>query len=253
MEDRWFWTGFIAMVAGAAIFLLYALVLRREDRHHALLAFAVAFIGMAAYYALVTAFGRFWSDDHPVYLPRFIDWAITAPLLLISLLMIGVHPLISPDKARSRLTAWGTIVGAAILMVLTSLFAVLNQGTERLVWFILSCLTLVGVLVGIWGYGLWPAHRAGLAARRLYSLLAAILTTLLISYFVVGALGGAGAERLALDTENTAYTVLDISSHVLFNLILVGGIIQMTRRVRPTYDESVIEASARVSRTRHKI
>ncbi|MEX0620314.1 MAG: bacteriorhodopsin, partial [Solirubrobacterales bacterium] len=165
-------------------------------------------------------------ESRLVYFARYIDWMFTTPLLLIGLLGVGLAAVKSAgEDVRQRTGLVAGVIGADILMIVTGLFGALSlDSTHKYVWFIVSCVFFLAVLVVVWGPVRASAKAQGGAVGALYNKLLYILTGLWFVYPVLWLLGTEGTETISLDSEVAVFAVIDLLAKVGFGLVLVTGV-----------------------------
>lgn len=84
--ETWLWIGCAGMALGAIAIFALGSRLRAEDRHHAMVAFFITLVAACAYLALATGLATITVGGHSARIPRYADWLVTTPLLLLSLL-----------------------------------------------------------------------------------------------------------------------------------------------------------------------
>lgn len=160
------------------------------------------------------------SDEKPhwecrqVLWPRYADWAITTPLLLLDLcLLAGI------DGAATVVA-----ILADVAMVLTGLFAALaaREGV-RWAWYAMACAAYVVVIyvVGIGGLRKQKAARdQGSGVARVWTFLAVWTLVIWTLYPIIWGFAE-GANKMSVDKEIIAYAILDILAKPVFGLVLL--------------------------------
>lgn len=146
-----------------------------------------------------------------VFYARYIDWAVTTPLLLLDLSFLaglnGANILVA--------------IVADLVMVLTGLFAAFgHNGGTKWGWYAMAC---VAYLVIVYQLAI-PGRRAVKArdsgTTKLFASLGIFTLVLWTLYPIVWGLAD-GARQWSVDTEIIAYAVLDILAKPVFGFWLL--------------------------------
>ncbi len=240
-QETWLWIGTAGMALGAILILVLGRGLGKHS-HHAVASFFVCAIAACFYLlmaqgqgdVIVTAKDVVLTNEglavdvesRLVYYARYIDWAFTTPLLLIGLLGVGLAAVKSAgEEVRQRTGLVAGVIGADILMIVTGLFGALSlDSTHKYVWFIVSCVFFLAVLVVVWGPVRASAKAQGGGIAALYDRLLFILTGLWFVYPVLWLLGTEGTETISLNSEVAVFAVIDLLAKVGFGVVLVTGV-----------------------------
>ena len=242
----WLLLGAVSLGVGAVIISFLMASLRREDHHHGSVALVIPIIAASAYFAMSQ--GQLlvpYQPDHTSYLPRYIDWSITTPLLLLSLVWVGLPPAAGHASFREHFMLIGSAILADFYMIVTGVFADLSPaGPVRWAWYILSCGAFLVVLYMIWGRWRAEIGRVGGAAQlQAYTSLATLLTVLWLLYPVVWVVGSTGLKIIPVGAETGAYTILDVVAKVGFGIGVLLAIKRLAAVGRPAFEESTVEAT----------
>lgn len=151
-----------------------------------------------------------------VQLPRYVDWLITTPLLLLDVILLA-KPLL--DKG------WGwdamTVVGFDMVMIVAGVISALVGGSDRWVWFWVS--TAAFAVVGSYVVLLFLRARAITEPRVTAKLrvVTAYLSVFWLIYPFVFALYYGGV--ITAGTEALVYMLLDLGAKVGFGFLLLLG------------------------------
>ncbi len=237
LEPLFLWIGTAAMALGAALFLFVSFRARAEDRHHYLTSFLIVLVAATAYFAMSIGQTHVTlSDGHSIYYARYIDWAITTPLLLLGLATIGMTAI---SVNRTLVYA---MLASDVYMILTGLAGALSVDHSRWLWFVFSCGGFSAVLAILWG----PIRAEARARGRetVYVRLARVLTILWIVYPLEWVLGEEGVRAISSATETVIVAIVDIAAKVAFGYLSLravdalppaieeGGTIVSSERVR---------------------
>lgn len=203
--------GFVVMsVASLAVFAHGSK--RPAIRDHSYMHSAVAFIAATAYLAMTLDIGTVVNADGvPTFTPRYADWALTTPLLLVGLAMTAI---------RGRRDATGFVVALVtldVVMILAGLASSLTASPPlRLLWFAWSSAAFLGVLYVLW-VPLRRFSRSGDGAfDRAYRAKLVFLTVVWCFYPLVFAAGPEGLRLIATETSVWAILVLDVVAKVVY-------------------------------------
>lgn len=255
VNETWLWIGFAGMAAGAILIAMIGTTLPAKERHHAIASFFVCLIATAAYFAMATGAGSLESGRGiEVFFARYVDWAFTTPLLLVGLLMVGLPSLRGGgEDGRERNALIGGVIAADVFMVVTGFVAALTgDETNRYVWYGLSCLGFLIVLVAVWGPVYTAAKKQGGETKKLWVTLASVLTVLWFIYPIVWILGTEGQAIIDLKAEITIFAIVDLLAKVGFGLLLVTGVKKIYSKRPARRNSSSRKSTARKSTARRK-
>jgi len=214
MDQTAFLTGFTVM--SLASLAIYANGSKAPpSRHHTLLHSAVPFIAATAYLAMAFGIGTlFKADGSATYFARYMDWAVTTPILLSGLVLLAFHERGRTGEVGGYLTA---IIVLDVLMIVTGLISSLAEvPLAKWVWYFWSCVAFLGVL-----YLLWGPLRAMAVERRgaLGTAFGRNLTFLTVIWFLYPLVFLVGPEGLKIITDPAsvwAILVMDIVAKVVY-------------------------------------
>ena len=216
----------MCMAAGLIAFISMSFRAREGDKHHFLTSILIVLIATASYFAM--AAGETYltlADGHHIVIARYIDWALTTPLLILGTATIGIRSL-SVDKTR----IYGAIA-ADIFMILTGLAGGLCTDASRWGWYAFSSIAFVAVLLLLWLPLRAEATRIG--RGRVYTRLIAVLSVLWVQYPIVWLLGDEGLRVMPSAPQTLWYTVLDVLAKVAFGFLSL----QTVMKLRPAIEE----------------
>jgi bacteriorhodopsin len=239
----WLWIGAGFQIVGFLAVVAIASRMRKEDQSHVVPAIFVNLIAACAYFAMAT--GQLdirVGHDHVMELPRYLDWLITTPLLVTSLSLVALPSIRHLARSRERSALVGGLIGAQALLILTGIFATLQTTSSvKWSWYGISCAFQLVVWWLQWG----PIRRSsaahGGAQHRLYTRLLAYLTTLWLAYPVVWALGSTGADIWGRTPDDAIYMGLDTLAKTVFNVILLTGILRLSRTVATVQGHDTVD------------
>jgi len=217
MASASLWVGEMCMGFAVIAFTLMGLRARAGDKHHYLVSILIVMIATASYFAMSIGQTHLTlSDGHGIFIARYLDWALTTPLLILGTATIGIRSLGS-DKTH----VYGAIA-ADIFMILTGFAGGLSVDNSRWVWYAFSCIAFVAVLLLLWGPLRAQATLAGRGA--IYRRLILVLTVLWIQYPFVWLLGGEGFRVLPSGPETLWYSALDVIAKVVFGFLSLAAV-----------------------------
>ncbi len=153
---------------------------------------------------------------HRAFIPRYVDWSITTPLLLLDIILFA-KPLLNKGWEWDAVT----IAGFDVIMIVTGVVSALLAGTDRWFFFWAS----VGAYAVVSGYVITLLLKAPrIPERRVAGKLRTLtgyLSVLWLIYPFVFALYFGGV--LDGTTEDIFYMVLDVLAKVGFGFILLLG------------------------------
>ncbi len=226
MEPVTLWSSEVCMAFGAVACTVMSLRARSQDRHHYLISIVVCLVATASYLAMALGQTRVeLSDGHAVIVARYVDWALTTPLLLLGTATIGMGAL-AVDKTLAY-----AAMAADVFMIGTGFAGAASSDRSRWIWFAYSCIAFCAVLVLLWG----PIRRraAEQGREKPFVALIAILTALWIQYPFVWLLGDEGARVLGHAAATLWYSVLDVAAKVPFGFVSLATV----RSLPPAIEE----------------
>ncbi|KAH6692113.1 hypothetical protein BKA61DRAFT_637712 [Leptodontidium sp. MPI-SDFR-AT-0119] len=146
-----------------------------------------------------------------VFWARYVDWALTTPLLLLDLAFLA-------GMNGANITV--TIV-ADLIMVLTGLFAAFGHTEgQKWGWYTMGCAAYLVIV-----YQLVVPGRRAVAAKsnstaKLFASIGGFTLILWTLYPIVWGIGD-GARKWSVDTEIIAYAVLDVLAKPVFGFWLL--------------------------------
>ena len=207
---------YVAVMAASA---LYIFVLSRDPRgvpkyKYLIHIFVVVWSGLA-YTALALGQGTVDVGGETVYFARYIDWVVSTPLLLLSLVLTGHYTL----KLEGPITAG--LLGSQVIMILTGLVGDLSTGPARWVWYLAGCVALFIVIRLMWSELYVKAREQGPELTQAYKGSAVFLTVQWLLYPTVWAIGTPGLGLIDAAATTAFFIFLPIiskSGFALYNL-----------------------------------
>jgi len=211
--------GFVGMAAGTLYFLLEKPELKAQHRNVAVYAAIITFVASIMYYNMMNlALAGDVGSTMPL---RYIDWIITTPLLLLE---FGLIAAIAGSVKKGLIAR---LMVADVIMIVTGYLGELSNSGEAMtyVWFILSCLAWIWIIVEVFGL---KASGTGYAAKAVNTMKWFViigwsiypLGTAIQEFMTVGA---ADAKSIASAGLIAAiiYIVADLTNKVIFGIVAV--------------------------------
>ncbi|KAM7190424.1 opsin-1 [Naviculisporaceae sp. PSN 640] len=226
---RTLWVVFALMVVSSGLFALLSWNVPVSKRIYHVLTTLTAIIASLSYFALASGDGEAYNcvtvrDVHKnvpdtfhevcrqVYWARYVDWALTTPLLLVQLsLLAGI------DGAHTLMA-----VIANVIMILTALFSAFGtHGTAQTWgWYAISCISYLFVIWHVALHGTRMVRNKGTGVSKLFGSLGLFTLVLWTAYPIVwGVING--SHKPSVDTEIMIYAVLDILAKPVFGFWLL--------------------------------
>ncbi len=177
--------------------------------------FVVIWSGLA-YTALALGQGTTEVGGESVYFARYIDWVVSTPLLLLSLVLTGHYTL----KLEGPITAG--LLGSQVIMIVTGLVGDLSTGTARWVWYLAGCVALVIVLRLMWSELYVKAEEQGPELTQAYKGSAVFLSVQWLLYPTVWAIGSPGLGLISEAATSAFFIFLPIISKSGFAFYNLG-------------------------------
>lgn len=237
---NWLQIGLWGMIFGTISIGLIGVTLRREDRSHVYLAGWITLLAATAYYAMTVGFGTFTINGQTVQLARYADWIVTTPLLLISLITLGLPSGKSPNRNSILFGA----VGLDVYMILTGVFASLTA--DKWPWYVFSCFALVFIAYMLYGVVLSESREVAKSQiSGMYLTFTLALSSLWLAYPAVWYLASSGVGAISYSTEIGLYAVLDLTAKAVFGIALLLNIKRLASTTKAKSGESTLEAVAK--------
>jgi sensory rhodopsin len=208
----WFWLGTLGMAVGTVFPLWRLATERRYSRHYAVLASVTGFAALA-YLAMAFDLGKVQVGEAALFLPRYIDWLVTTPLLVLYLGM-----LCRPDRK-----VYAALVGVDVLVIGSGVVAGLLSKPYSYVAYLVGCVAYVGLLSLLLAVLPRQATLHGDRVSAVFTKLRNLTVVLWTIYPVVWILGPLGVGLLQTGTEVMVVTYLDLISKVGFVFMAVNG------------------------------
>jgi len=226
---RTLWVVFIIMVISSAVFAGLAWKVPVQKRFFHVITTLITVIASLSYFAMATGHGvtlhriviHEQHDTVPdtwhvilrhVFFARYIDWAITTPLLLIDLAALA---------GLSGASIF-TIIVADLIMIFSGLFSAFGRGDspQKWGWYAIGCLSFLVVVYHLVIHGRNSAIRKSSNVGNFYTSIATFTIVLWTLYPIIWGVAD-GARKLTVDREIIAYAILDILAKPVFGTWLL--------------------------------
>ncbi|TXN34573.1 rhodopsin [Methylobacterium sp. WL30] len=231
------WATALVMLAGGLLILATGKRRTSSEGLHTVLHGIVPIIAACSYLAMATGQGLVMLPTNEAvavgaatptrvfYFARYIDWAFTTPLLLVSLGFTAMRHL--PKRH-------GAIVGAVladVMMIVTAFaFGASELGWTKWTWFIVSCVAFLGVYYAIWK----PQMEANTLERddvqATYKRNATILSVVWLVYPVILAVAPDGLNIVSDAVSVLVIAILDVIAKVIYGYMSVMSDTKATER-----------------------
>lgn len=223
----WLWLGFIGMSLGTVIIATFWRRFKPEHRFHVILALIVTTIAAASYYAMASGQGVAVFAGEQIFFARYIDWLLTTPVLLLSLILVGLPAVSDPEKRRQRNGLIGAILFADIAMITTGAIANFSQTVQdQTVWYLASIAWFLVIIWLLFNHVRSEALKSNAKNAKTYLSLLAFLSFVWVWYPVVWLLGDSGWAVIGTSAETAIYAVLDVTAKAVFGIALLAMIVK---------------------------
>ena len=218
-EATWLWTGCIGMALGAVALFVVGKHRTQDEEGHTILHVVVPVIASLSYFAQATKQGSVVLPDGREFLfARYVDWAVTTPLLLLGLTMTALH------GAHRRPGLVAAILGADVLMIVTGGFYAASVATgPKWIWYLVSCGAFLAVLAGLFGPLRREARARDSVRRTEYGKDATLLAVLWLIYPVLDLLGDSGLRVWGPTATSASITLLDLTAKIVYGFVILAS------------------------------
>ncbi len=229
----WLWIGVIGMSIGLVL-LFFPMQKNKSvsEQGDSIAHFLVPMIAMTLYLLMALGHGSVTLPSGRVfYFARYIDWSITTPLLLLSLVSGAVQ-----GHKRKRGALIAGLVLSDVYMIVTGLVAGWTDDPTLKWWFYaVSCLAFLAIYALLFG----PFRELSLASPKgaLYRKKAIVLAVVWFAYPIVFLVGQEGLRLWSPLVDAVLFTCLDLIAKVAYGLWAVS-MVQHTGDVNEELPES---------------
>ncbi len=237
--EGWLWIGTAGMLVGAVLLFIYLLSNKVGREEGDLMShFYVPLIAFTLYLLMALGVGAMTTSTGRVfYFGRYIDWIITTPLLLWSLVSSGLQ-----GTGVKRPTLIFGLLAADVYMIATGFVAGLTDNmTVKWSFYITSCiafLAIYGLLFGPFRKLIHAGPNAADFVRK-----ASVLSLVWFAYPVVFIFGQEGLRLWSAQVDAACFTILDLTAKVLYGLWAVS----LMKKSEPRFAENYSPMVARTS------
>ena len=228
------WATTIIMLVGGLLILAKGKHRTPSEGLQTMLHGVIPIIAACAYFAMATGQGSIMLPSHGdtgvagmriFYFARYVDWAFTTPLLLLSLGMSAMH---AGHKRAGLLLGAGL---ADLLMIVTAFaFGASETGWTQWTWFAVSCAAFLGVYYVIWMPQMAVNRLERDDVQAAYLRNATVLSVLWLIYPLILAVAPDGLGIVSDPVSVLAIGVLDVLSKVAYGLMSVASDAKATER-----------------------
>jgi len=226
--DNTLWVVFVLMLLSTIAFAVMAYRTPVQKRLFHILAAFITTFATISYYSMACGDGasmittiikethKHVPTTHTIYIrevfwARYVDWALTTPLLLLDL------SLLAGLSGANILVA----IVADLVMVLTGLFAALgNKDSQSWGYYAMGCVAYLVIIYLLAVPGRRSALKKEPSAKKFTAAISIFTLVIWTVYPVIWALGE-GSRRISVDAEIIAYAVLDILAKPVFGAWLL--------------------------------
>ncbi|KAH7026157.1 uncharacterized protein B0I36DRAFT_248519 [Microdochium trichocladiopsis] len=223
---RALWVVCVLMGLSSVAFYIMAARVPVQKRLFHVITASITTIAFLSYFAMATGDGLSWHSTvvkttksgvvedivkRQVFWARYVDWALTTPLLLLDLtLMAGLN------GADILVT-----VGADVIMVLTGLFAAFGStGTQVWGWYTIACVAYIAIVYNVAFNGRRAVQGKDSKTKAFYGGISLFTLLLWTAYPIVWGIAD-GSRKIGVDGEILAYAVLDVLAKPVFGFWLL--------------------------------
>lgn len=226
---RTLWVVFIIMVLASAAFTVMAWRVPVSRRLYHIITTLITIIASISYFGMATKHGsslhHIYKTEHHNHVPnthkdifrqifwaRYVDWALTTPLLLLDLCLLaglsGAHILMA--------------ILADVIMILTGLFAAYGSenNPQKWGWYTIACIAYLVILWHLIVNGRAEVMNKSSKVAKFFAAISGYTILVWTAYPIIWGVGD-GARILSVNQEIIAYAVLDILAKPVFGAWLL--------------------------------
>jgi len=208
-----FWVGAIGMLVGTVVFAWAGRDATAGERRYYLTLIGISGIATVAYVLMALGVGWFSVGERTVFIPRYVDWILTTPLIVLFLgLLAGI------DRRKFAIA-----IGLNTVVMVAGMVAALLPGTTRFVLFALGAVSFVGLVYYLYGPMTASARAQADGIEKLYVRLRNLTAVLWSIYPLIWVLGPPGLDLLTATVGTTLVVYLDLVTKVGFGLIALDA------------------------------
>ena len=227
------WITAAIMLIGGLAYTARALSARPEVGHFYYITALIPLIAATLYMVMAAGFGGLNQSGHVFLFGRYIDWAVTTPLLLLDLALFTL-----PPRTPGRIGIIVALLASDVFMILTGLGASAIRTNFRWALFGFSCAGFLAVIYFI-GAKLTPAAtERSEETRRSYKVLSGSLLALWVCYPIIWVLGKEGFGVFPFFVEILLFAILDVVAKVGWGGLLLSHVESREQSTRSYADVS---------------
>lgn len=208
-----FAVGALGMVAGTLAFAWGGYSAPAGKRRFYATLVAISGIAAVAYGLMAMGVGWLAVGDRTVFVPRYVDWLLTTPLLVLYLGMV----------AGSDRRQYTTVVALDAVVMGTGLVGATLPGVERYALFAAGSVAYLALLYYLLGPMTARARTRPAGAESLYVRLRNLTVVLWTVYPIIWVLGPPGLDLLTMTMDVALVVYLDVTAKVGFGLIALDA------------------------------
>lgn len=210
--EQWAFVGMLALIAGTLPSLYYFIKDPQNKRYYGILA-AITGIAATSYTLTALGIGTIPVDGANFYLPRYVDWLLTTPLLILYMALL----------CKPGTKIYALLIGLDVALILFGVAAILTQGALSLALFSAGTVAYLALayllVVELPQRGNFETDRVEIVFSKLRNVTVVLWTM----YPIVWLLAPVGFELLLPSTEMMVIVYLDIITKVGFAILALFG------------------------------
>lgn len=228
-----FWLGAVGMALGTAAFAWGGRGTTGSERRYYLTLIGISGIAAVAYTIMALGLGWVAFDGRTIFVPRYIDWILTTPLIVLFLGMLA-----GLDRRQ-----FAVVLTLDTVVMTFGFAAAMLPGAGRFALFGVGAIAFVALVYYLVGPATATASTGSGGKLSLYVRLRNLTIILWAIYPLLWVLGSAGVGLLTLTVEVALVAYLDLVTKVGFGLIALDAGATM----RSETSESRTDAGGEVS------
>ena len=208
-----FWLGALGMAVGTVVFAWGGKNASSSERRYYLTLVGISGIAAIAYALMALEIGWLSVADRTVFVPRYVDWILTTPLIVLFLGMLA-----GIDRRQ-----FSIVLGLNTVVMVAGFVAATLPGPERFALFGIGSLAFVGLAYYLMGPMTNAAGNRSPGMRSLYVRLRNLTIILWLIYPFIWVLGPPGFALLTPTVDVALIAYLDLVTKVGFGLIALDA------------------------------
>jgi sensory rhodopsin len=225
-----FSVGAVGMLVGTLLFAWAGVNASRAEGRYYLTLVGIGGIAAVAYGLMALGIGWYTVGERTVFIPRYVDWILTTPLIVLFLgLLAGI------DRRT-----FAAAIGLNTLVMVAGFVAATLPGIERFALFGVGSVAFVGLVYYLFGPMTRRAGTKSEGIEKLYLRLRNLTAVLWSIYPLIWVLGPPGLNLLTTTIDIALITYLDLVTKVGFGLIALDA----SATLRSEFGVSLADADA---------